>query len=295
MRAICKTKGDHVTDVIIILLLVILGLLALYPLWFVIIASFSDPTAVNNGEVLFWPKDITFDAYKNLAEKKDIWIGYRNSILYLFGGTGYMLLITLPAAYALSRKELKGRRVLNFLFIICMYFGGGIIPTYLLHNSIGWLNTPWVLIVPAGLNVYYMILARSAFSSLPESLREAAIVDGASELHYFVRFAVPLTKATIAVLFLFGALGWWNEYLRFLIYIDDPNLQSLQVVIRDITSNLSSSFTEIASSEQLAAELRQRELLKYSVVVIAALPFCLLYPFVQKFFNRGVMIGAIKG
>lgn len=294
MRRIRKSGTDHLTDIVIIIVLILLGIVILYPLWFVIIASVSDPGAVSRGEVIFWPSDINLSAYTEMLSEKSIWIGYRNSILYLFAGSFSMLFVTLPCAYALSRKELKGRRGLNFYFVISMYFSGGLIPTYLLHSSIGWLDTPWVLIVPATMNVYYMILARSSFQELPESLREAAILDGASEIYYFVRIVLPLSKAMIAVLFLFCALSWWNEYLRFTIYIDDPQLQSLQVVIRRIFDSLTST-SEFASAAEKTAQLNQAQMLRYSVVVIASLPFCILYPFVQKYFNQGVMVGAVKG
>lgn len=294
MRRIRKSGTDHLTDIVIIIVLILLGIVILYPLWFVIIASVSDPGAVSRGEVIFWPSDTNLSAYTEMLSEKSIWIGYRNSILYLFAGSFSMLFVTLPCAYALSRKELKGRRGLNFYFVISMYFSGGLIPTYLLHSSIGWLDTPWVLIVPATMNVYYMILARSSFQELPESLREAAILDGASEIYYFVRIVLPLSKAMIAVLFLFCALSWWNEYLRFTIYIDDPQLQSLQVVIRRIFDSLTST-SEFASAAEKTAQLNQAQMLRYSVVVIASLPFCILYPFVQKYFNQGVMVGAVKG
>ena len=294
MNQLKRTKSDKFTNIVINIILVLLGLFAVYPLWFVLIASISDPGAVSRGEVIFWPQDVTFTAYSSMLENPSIWIGYRNSILYLFSGTGFMLLVTLPAAYALSRRELWGRRVLNFLFVFTMYFGGGLIAIYLLHSSLGWLNTPWVLIIPVGMNVYNMILARSNFQEIPESLREAAIMDGASELYYFVRIVIPLSKAVIAVLFLFTALSWWNEYLRFVIYIDNPNLQSLQVIIRQIFDSLTTT-SEFSSAGEVTAKLNQAEMLKYSVVVIAALPFCLLYPFVQKYFNKGIMIGAVKG
>lgn len=272
----------------------ILGFVALYPLWFVLIASISDPGAISRGEVILLPKDINFTAYTSMLENSSIWIGYRNSILYLFGGTFIMLLVTLPAAYALSRKELFGRRIFNFIFVFSMYFGGGMIAIYLLHSSIGWLDTPWVLIIPSSMSVYNMILARSNFQEIPESLREAAIIDGSSEFYYFARIVIPLSKAVIAVLFLFTALSWWNEYMRFIIYIDNPDLQSLQVIIRRIFDSLTET-SEFSSAGEVTAKLRQAEMLKYSVVVIAALPFCLLYPFVQKYFNKGVMIGAVKG
>jgi putative aldouronate transport system permease protein len=202
--------------------------------------------------------------------------------------------VTLPTAYAVSRKKMKGRKVINFLFIMSMYFSGGIVPTYLLHQSIGWLNTIWVMIIPSALNVYYMILARSSFEALPETMYEAASIDGANDFRFFFQFALPLCKATIAVLFLFSALSWWNEYMRFVIYIDDPNKTSLQVIIQELTQTLSSGLDHLNPDEILEME-REKELLKYSIVVVAALPFCLLYPFIQKYFNRGVMVGAIKG
>ncbi len=294
MKKMRKIKGDRITNIVINILLILLGLCALYPLWFVLIASISDPGAVSRGDVILLPKNITFAAYTLIIKNPSIWIGYRNSLLYLFAGTFAMLLVTLPTAYALSRKELFGRRVFNFLFVFSMYFSGGMIAVYLLHNWIGWLNTPWVLIIPASINAYNMILARSNFQEIPESLRESAILDGASEMYYFVRIVIPLSKAVIAVLFLFTALNWWNEYMRFLIYIDDPNLQSLQVIIRRIFDTLTST-SEFSPAGEVAAKLNQAEMLKYSVVVIAALPFCLLYPFIQRYFNKGVMIGAVKG
>ncbi len=290
-----RSKVDLITDIVFIVLLVVIALVALYPLWFVVIASISDPMAIARGEVIFWPKDISWEAYETLLNNGRIWIGYRNSLFYLFAGSFTTLAVTLPAAYALSRKKLKGRRVINFLFIVSMYFSGGIVPTYLLHQSIGWLDTIWVMIIPSALNVYYMILARSSFDSLPETMYEAAAIDGANDFRFFLQFALPLCKATIAVLFLFSALSWWNEYMRFIIYISDKNLQSLQVVIREITQSLSSALTETMTPDEILAFEREKELLKYSVVVVAALPFCLLYPFIQKYFNRGVMVGAIKG
>lgn len=294
MNKLGKGGSDRITNIIINIILILLGLLCLYPLWFTIVASVSEPSAVSRGEVLFLPAEFTLEAYTSMFKESSIWIGYRNSIFYLFAGALSMLLVTLPCAYALSRKELRGRKVLNLFFIITMYFGGGMIPTYLLHVSIGWLDTIWVMLVPQMMNVYYMILARSSFQEMPESLREAAIIDGSSELNYFIKVVIPLSKAIIAVLFLFSALAWWNEYLRFTIYIDSPNLQSLQVVIRRIFEDLTTT-SEFASAAERQANLNKEQMLRYSVVVIASLPFCLLYPFVQKYFNRGVMIGAVKG
>lgn len=290
-----KTRSDRIVDALLVILLILLAILFLYPLWFVVIASISDPNAIANGRVLLIPRGVTLAGYRKLLEYTQIWRGYGNSLFYLFVGSFSSLAVTLPTAYALSRKELVGRRFLNLLFVISMYFGGGLIPTYLLHRSIGWINTVWCLIVPSTLNVYNMILARSSFEALPPSLRESAMVDGASDFRFFFQFAIPLCKATIAVLFLFSALSWWNEYIRFVIYIENPDLQSLQVIIRQISNELTASLSNAAGGGAVVELQRQLELMKYCVVVIAALPFVVLYPFIQKYFNKGMMVGAVKG
>lgn len=292
-----KRRGmqDKAVDMIFAILLVVIGIMMIYPLWYVIIASISEPMAVASGKVLLWPVDFTLDGYKRMFEYKEILLGYRNSVFYLFFGSFVSLAVIIPAGYALSRKQLQGRRGLNFLFTISMYFSGGLIPTYLLHRSIGWINTIWVLIIPAALNVYNLFLARSFFeSSIPNALYESAKLDGATDYGFLFRIAIPLSKAIIAVIFLFSALQWWNEYMRFVIYIDNPKLQSLQVIIRQITQELSEFDTEMLSQIEIQNIQRNKELLKFSVVVIAALPFAIIYPFVQKYFNQGVMVGAVK-
>lgn len=290
-----EKRQDRTIDIIFTILLIIIAIIALYPLWFVVIASFSNPTEIAAGNVIFLPKDVSLDGYKEMLNHPEIWIGYRNSLFYLFAGALAGLAVILPAAYALSRRKLKGRRVLNFLFVVVMYFSGGLIPTYLLHNSLGWINTPWVIIIPTALGVGNMIIARSSFEAIPEALYESAAIDGAGDFRFFFQFALPLTKATIAVLFLFYAIGYWNEYMRFVIYVRDPELQSLQVIIHQITEAVSAESMEGMSAEQLMQEQKIRDLLKYCVVVIAALPFTVLYPFIQKYFNGGVMVGAVKG
>ncbi len=291
------TKKDKIINALFIAILIIIGVICIYPIWFVIIASLSEPSQLALGKVLIWPSGFTLDGYKKLLSYPQLIRGFINSILYLFGGTFCMMAITLPAAYSLSRKELKGRRILNFLFIISMYFAGGLIPTYLVNNAIGWINTIWVMVIPTALQVYNLILARSTFESIPDALYESAQLDGASDFRFFLQFAIPLSKATIAVIFLFGALGWWNEYMRFVIYIDNPNLQSVQVVVRQITTQLQNALTSetTLSTETIMAAQRQADLLKYSIVVVVAMPFVIIYPFVQKYFNKGVMIGAVKG
>ena len=289
-----KIRQDVGTNLVINTFLIIIGLVALYPIWFVLIASVSDPALISAGKILLIPKKISFEAYVKLKEYPEIFVGYRNSMFYLFAGSFITLAGVLPAGFALSRKELVGRRFWNFMVVFSMYFSGGMIPTYLLHKQIGWINTIGVIIVPSLFSAYYIILARSSFQSLPESLYESARIDGASDFRYFFQFAIPLCKATIAVIFLFSALSWWNNYMRFLIYMDNPDLQSLQVIIRQITAKLTSSLSNGTSSSEMLQAEKTKELLKYSTVVITALPFCLLYPFIQKYFNTGVMLGAIK-
>lgn len=289
-----KIRQDVGINIVIATILIVLSLIALYPLWFVVIASISDPSAIARGEVFFLPKGLNISAYLKIADFPQILIGYRNSLFYMIIGPLVMLCVTLPAGYALSRRTLRGRRVLNFLFVISMYFSAGMIPTYLLHKSLGWLNTIWVLIIPSAMSAYYMILARSSFESLPDALRESAYLDGATDFRFFIQFAIPLSKAMIAVIFLFSALTWWNEYMRFIIYMNNPNLQSLQVFVRQIMQRATQTLSDSSVGEMIQAQ-KEAELLKYSVVVITALPFCALYPFLQKYFNQGVMVGAIKG
>ena len=290
-----KLKSDAMIDLIIHIVLIVIAIVSLYPIWFVLISSVSNPSAIADGEVLLLPKELTLEAYAALKQYPEIFIGYRNSIFYLVAGSAITLFGTLPAAYALSRKELIGRKVWNALMVFSMYFSGGLIPTYLLHKSIGWLDTIWVVLIPSVFAAYYIILARSSFESMPEAMREAALMDGADDFRYFLQFVLPLSKAMIACIFLFSALGWWNQYMKFLIYIDNPNLQSLQVIVNQITTKLSSALSGGATIDEAIAAEKTKELLKYSVVVITALPFCLLYPFIQKYFNTGVMIGSVKG
>ena len=289
-----KVKQDVGINLVIHIILIIFGLLCLYPIWFVLIASISEPSAIANGDVIFLPKKITFAAYEALSNYPEIFRGYRNSLFYMFFGTGITLVGILPCAYALSRRDLVGRKLWNTLIVISMYFSGGLISTYLLLKSIGWLDTIWVLVTPGLFTAYYLILARNSFESLPEAMREAAFIDGADDFRYFIQFVIPLSKAMIAVIFLFRALGWWNSYMQFLIYIDNPELQSLQVIVNQITTKLSSALTDGASIDEAIAADKTKELLKYSVVVITALPFCLLYPFIQKYFNTGIMLGSVK-
>jgi putative aldouronate transport system permease protein len=288
-------NSDKITDAVFVFLLILLGAMALYPIWFVVIASISDPKAVAEGSVIIVPRGITFEGYRAIFSNQRIGRGYLMSMLYMLAGNFFLFFVTLPCAYALSRKKLKGRRVIGFLFVIAMYVSGGTIANYLVNKWLGLLNTFWVIVLPSSLNVYYMMIERTSFeTAIPEAVHESAQMDGANDYYFFFHFALPMIRSTIAVIFLFNALLVWNNYVNFLIYITNPALQSLQVVIREITVSIGTFIDEFASSEARVAASNMRELLKYGVVVVAAVPFLALYPFVQRHFQQGLNIGAVK-
>ncbi len=290
-----RSKSDVIVDTVIAVILILVAFVCLYPIWYTLIASFSDPRAISAGKVILTPVNFTFDGYRALLSYPELLTGYRNTLLYMFFGTFGMLAVTLPVGYAISKKKLPGRLGINSIFILSMYFAGGLMPTYLLHSSLGWINTPWVMLFPTFMNVHNMVLARSAFDSMPSELYEAATMDGCNDFRYFLTFCIPLCKATIAVLFLYGALSWWNEYQRFVIYVRNSDYQTIQVFIQNVQKNIASTLTEDSTSEEEYIVNRQMMLLRYSSIVCISLPFIIIYPFVQRYFNQGVMLGAIKG
>lgn len=305
-NAIAKTRknkirnSDATTDLIINILLVIIAITCIYPIWYILICSVSNPGAISSGRVLLWPVGLTQAAYDKLFSTKQIWIGYRNTIFYTFFGTAINLLVQIPCAYAFSRRDLRGRRFLMFLFTFTMYFGGGTIPTYLLVNKLGLLNTRWSMLLPGAVSAYNIIVARSFFEgSIPESLFDAARIDGSSYTRFFIQVVVPLSGAMIAIISLFCIQAHWNTYLSGVMYLYKPQLFTLQQVIRGITANIDSSLKEAMDISMSMDEYnylqQQKQLLKYATVIVAAIPMIILYPFIQKFFVKGVMIGAVKG
>lgn len=269
----------------------------MYPLYFVLIASFSSPERVLNGEMWILPVDITMDGYKRIFKVSSIWLGYKNSIIYTTIGTTVNIIFTLLAGYALSRKDLFGRNAIMLFLVITMFFSGGLIPTYLVVKSLGLLNTMWALILPKAVGLFNVIIAKTFFQqSIPAELLEQAKLDGCSDFTFFVKIVVPLSKAIIAVLGLFYAVGYWNSFFDALIYIADENKYPLQLVLRNILvvqNELASKF--ISDVESAAVQRRIAELLKYGVIVVASVPLLIAYPFVQRYFVKGVMIGSIKG
>ena len=284
-------------------LLLILTLVILYPLYFVVIASFSEPYEVVMGNVVFWFKGFTLDSYLQVFKNREIWVGYRNNIINTTLGTLLNLALTIPASYALSKKNLWHRGIITTYFIIIMYFSGGLLPTYLVVRDLGLINKPYTLIILGGFSVYNMVVARTYFTTaIPESLYEAAQVDGCSQFRQFFNIALPLAKPIIAVITLYYAVGRWNDFYNSLVYINNAEYNSLQMVLRNILLESQNALSTIDASAMDAEQMSyivQRaymaEAMKYSIIFIASLPMLLIYPVVQKYFVKGVMIGSVKG
>ena len=291
-----KLDSDKVFGFFNSIFLIIITSLIVYPIYFILIASISDPNAVAAGQTMLLPKGITFLGYAKILEDVRLVTGFKNSIILTVWGTSIAMAVCLITAFALSRKELPGRRVINGFFVFTMYFGGGLIPTYLLHQSLGTMNTYWALILP-GLSVYNMIICRSFFqSNVSEELFESIKVDGGSYFTFFFKIVLPLSKAIIAVIVLYTALGFWNNYMTSLYYIQDSKKWPLQLVLKTITDQIKANSSEVGASSLMAMETQKAEqLTRYSVVIISSIPVFLLYPFIQKYFVKGVMVGSVKG
>ena len=289
-------RSEKLFNGIVNVILGICGLLALYPLIFVVSASISDPTAVNSGKVVLWPVGFNIKGYKAILKSKWITTGYRNSLFYTVAGTAINVSATLMAGYALSRKDLYGRKLITLFMMFTMWFSGGIITTYLVVNKIGLYNKWYTLIVMGLISVYNVIITRSFMSgSIPLELKEAARIDGCSDFQIFGRLILPLSKPVIAILCLYYGLGHWNSYFNALIYLKDKNLQPLQIFLREIlvqneAVNMSSDALDTMIERAMMAQT-----MKYSLIVVASLPMLIIYPFLQKFFVKGVMIGSVKG
>ena len=291
-----KTFADRVFDVFNVLIMLFLLTVFLWPLWFVIIASFSDPYLVNAGEVLVLPKGITFEGFLRIFQYKELWIGYRNTIGYTLAGTVISLTLSICLAYPMSEKTFAPRKLLMIFFMITMYFSGGLIPTYLVMKKIGVIDTPMAILLPGMISVYNSLIIRSYFlNSIPGELKEAATLDGANQGQYLMKVVLPLSKSVFAVVGLYYAVAYWNNYTKGLYYIYDRNLMPLQNILRDIlnSTRMVTDLAEDPEAAKLAYETAQS--MKYGVIIVAALPMMILYPFIQKHFVKGVMVGAVKG
>ena len=286
---------DVVFDAILYCICTVLLLIILYPLWFIVIASFSDPSAVAGGHVWVWPVGFTLDGYDELLKQPKVWLGYRNTIAYTVAGTLIGLAVNIPAAYALSRKDLWGRKGLMGLYVFTMFFSGGLIPIFLTVQQAGLYNTFWVLVLPFSVSAYNIIVARTFFeTSLPPDLWDAAQIDGCGNLRFFFTMALPLSKAVISVIALWTAVGQWNSYFNALIYIRDENLYPLQLIMRNILIT-NQNFAALGTGEAAMIAMRRANLVRYAMIIVATVPIMCVYPFIQKYFDQGVMIGAVKG
>ena len=291
--------NSRVVDWVASLLGGIVLVLTLYPLIYVLSASFSDPVSVTTGKVTLLPVQPTLDGYATIFQYGPIWLGYRNTLFYTIVGTLINMAVTLPCAYALSRRDFVGRNVLSIFFAFTMFLSGGLIPTYLVVKQLKMLNTVWALLLPTAMSVWNMIIARTYFqNSIPAGLEEAATIDGCSNLKLFFQIILPLSQPIIAVLILYYAVGHWNEYFNALIYLNDQNIYPLQLILRNILL-LDQMFDMMDSDPEARQEmmrlLQMKESMKFGIIVLSTLPVMVLYPFLQKFFVKGVMIGAIKG
>lgn len=268
-----------------------------YPMYFVIIASISDPMLVNKGEVVLWAKDITWIGYKKLFQYPQILIGYKNTLLYTFVGTMVGVFLTTSSGYVLSRKDLLGRRFFVLLFVFTLFFNGGLIPTYLLVKNLRLLDNFWVMILPTAVSVFNVIIAKSFYEgSWIDELIEAAEIDGCGDLRFFFQIALPLSIPLIAVMTLFYAVGKWNSYFDGLIYLNSSHKFPLQLVLRDILIvNQAMMGGALQDVESIAEKLKAAQLVRYSVMIVSTLPMLIFYLAVQKYFVKGIMLGAIKG
>lgn len=289
-----KSWGDWIFDVTVYGIAILMIIMILYPLWFIIIASFSNPSDIAQGTVWFWPKDWSFDGYIELFKQEVIWRGYLNTILYTVVGTLIALAVNIPAGFALSRNDLFGRKWLTIIYVVPMFVSGGLVPTYLVVKNFGLLDTFWVMVVPFSVSCFNIIVARTFFkTSIPTDLYEAAQIDGCGTLRYFFTIVLPLSKAILAVIGLWTAVGIWNSWFNALIYLNDESLQPLQLILRRILITNESLLG--AATGELAAELRRlSDMMKYAAIVVSTAPIMCLYPFLQKYFNQGVTIGALK-
>lgn len=297
-------KGrDPITlfDVIVTVLVILITVITIYPLYFVVIASFSSPTEVASGNTLLWFKDFTLDHYKYVFREKALWTGYRNTIIYTILGTLYNLVLTIPAAYVLSKKHLPFRGVISWYFFITMYIGGGIIPQYFLIKNLGLLDNPLALIVGTGVSCSNLIITRQYFqSSIPQDIYDAAYIDGANDWQAFCRIAMPLAKPILAVMALYYGVTRWNSYYNALLFIRSDEYKPLQLVLREILINNQISVLDMSTGggENIAYMLERAQVaegMKYAIVFIASAPLLIIYPFLQKYFTKGIMLGSVKG
>jgi putative aldouronate transport system permease protein len=291
-----RSRSDIIFDAVVFVIMLFVLFICLYPLYFMLIASISDPNYVLTGQVILYPKGITFLGYEKILGEEDIWMGYRNTIIYTILGTTLNVVLTLSAGYALSRKDLPGRRGILIFIVFTMFFNGGMIPTYMVVDQLHLIDTMWAMILPTAVQVWNLMIARSFFeSTIPTELLDAAMIDGCRTLRFFTQIVLPVSKAIIAVMVLFYAISHWNTFFNALIYLESESKYPLQIILRNILIQNQPVAGMMDDMASLIERQKAAELIKYGVIVVASVPVLVLYPFVQKYFVTGIMVGSIKG
>lgn len=290
-----QSAGDRAFNIVNAIVMTLTTLAIVYPLYYVLLASITDPVVVSSGKLLLYPEAPYFEGYTRALHYAPLWTGYGNTLKYTLVGTAVALFCTIPAGYALSRIDLPGRRVLMFLFTFTMFFSGGIIPLYLVVRQLHMYDTIWAIVLPVAVSAYNLIVCRSFFDTgIPNELLEAAKIDGCNDFKFFFRIVLPLSSTIIAVMCLFYGTALWNMFFNPLMFLSGKENMPLQVVLRDLVLlNQANSIT--SSAEEIAMRQKLAEQLKYCIVVLAAAPLLIVYPFLQKYFAKGVMVGAVKG
>lgn len=287
-----------VDKVILIAVYVILALFVIaiiFPMIYIVLASFIDPVTLQNSGLTFDFSKWTLTAYERVMSNEQIWVGFRNALIYSASFTVLSVVITLLAAYPMSRPDFKGRGFFNVIFVITMFFGGGLIPTYLLISEIGWLDNPLAILVPPAFSVWNMIIARTYYQGIPRELQEAADIDGANEIDFFFKILLPVCSPIIATIAMWQFVGMWNSYFDAMIYLRSASLQPLQLVLRSILIQNQPEPGMVADMQSTAERAQLAELLKYATIIISSIPLLVMYPFFQKYFDSGIMAGAVKG
>ncbi len=287
--------GDKVMLTVGYVLLGLFVVAIILPMVYIILASFIDPITLQNSGLTFDFSKWTTTAYERVLENAQIWVGFKNALIYSILFTILSVVITLLAAYPMSRADFKGKGFFNTIFVITMFFGGGLIPTYLLISNLGMLNTIWAILLPGAFSVWNMIIARTYYMGVPRDLQEAAEIDGASEMVYFFKILLPVCMPIIATISMWQFVGMWNSYFDAMIYLNDASKQPLQLVLRSILIQNQPEPGMVSDMQSTAARAQMAELLKYATIIISSVPLLLMYPFFQKYFDSGIMAGAVKG
>ena len=295
-KRIRHSKDDKVFFAVSYFIVILLTLLVLYPLIYILSCSFSSPEAVSSGRVVLWPVEPSVAGYQRVFNNARVWTGYKNTLVYTGLGTCINVFMTLICAYPLARKKLPGKGFFTFLFTFTMLFNGGMIPNYLVMRELHILNSMWVMVLPGAIGISQMIVTRTFIrNTIPDDLLEAAQIDGCNDIRFFWQFVLPLSKAVIAVIAMQYAIGHWNSYFNAFLYLSDNAKYPLQMFLREILVMSQIDTSDIADPETAVAMQGMADLLKYSLIVVSTAPILCIYPFIQKYFVRGVMMGSLKG